>query len=220
MKLLHIFILLILIHSSLIGQQFEVFPKQIVIEKDCNEEIINGVLELWSLPSLPINIFNLRSDLCEIEFYSNGNKINKRDTLTTASKEKLKIEFRFKNYTEVNTEISFSTRHKKENVVQINLGSFNISHEEIKSGTTKNINVKNNCSDSIRVYFPKGGTVTGVTVHTNEFDMDFQESIIFGYGMDNKTNYIKFSKNEMGKYYIRYAACHWGNNFWLELTED
>jgi hypothetical protein len=217
MKLLQIIIIFTWFYGTLNGQYNEVFPKQVIIENDCNLEVINGVLKLWGPPDKPMKIFNLRSDLCEIEFFSDGNKIEIQDTLKTSTEEELEIKFRFTNYDSEIKEVYFSTLHTNENAIQINLGGFYISHEDVKSGKTKSINIKNNCSDSIQVFFPAGGTVTGVTVHNNAEEMAFIKSV--GFGMGDEVNYIKFAKTETGRYYIRYAACHWGENFWLEINK-
>ena len=217
MKYLLIAVILTCYSNDLYCQVNEVFPNQIIINRDCNEKVIEGTIELWGSRVEPIKVFDLRSDLCEMEFFIDGRKLGNMDTLFANTEEELIIQFSFKNYTSEEKIVKFSTPYKSENTVQINLGSYFISHKEVKSGETTRINVKNNCSDSIKVYFPVGGTITSVTVHVDEHNLDSRKSTSFG--MSRGVNYIRFARSEIGKYYIRYAACHWGENFWLELIE-
>jgi len=190
---------------------------QIIIEKDCHGDIISGSFILYSDSYVKTEVFNLSSSICDIEFFMEGKQLQPEDILILSDFGSIEIDFEFENDKSVIKEIYFSTLTKKENVIPIHMGSFQVLNEEIKEGLNKIINVSGICSDSIKIFFPYGGTISSVSLHKDKDDLNYSNSI--SYGVFGPNNFLTFSKADLGKHYLRFMACHWGNNFWLELKE-
>ena len=218
MRLLYKIVLLLIISNPLYSQFDAVLADQIIINEDCEGHKLTGKFKVYGPIGDSIKFYNLTSDICEMKFWQNGNEITSTDTIIMYDQKNYEIEFSFKFYKDEDLVIQYSTEYNQNKSIPIYTGSYYLTHKEVESGKKKIINLKENCSDSIRIYFPYGGTVTGVTVHENKKDKEFVKSI--GYGMGDETNYITFGINEVGKYYIRYAACWWGEDFWLELINE
>ena len=193
----------------------KLYSSPIFLGSACQGDILEGTVELSSIGNQPIRIYDLASELCEIEYYANGQKLSAKDTLTVPGRNNLKIQFKFKYYDSDDKIINYSTPFEKCNQVELKTGSYYVSHEDLRSGNLKYIDLRNNCSDSIKVYFAKGGTVTSVSVHCSETDERVQKFTTFGLGGGDQ--YIRFSRYEMCKYYLRYSACHWSAKLWLQL---
>lgn len=199
--------------------QFDVLViDQVIIQGDCEGQILESKFKIYGPSGDSIKLFNLSSNLCDIEFKHNERSILNNDTIVLYDQQEYEIEFTFKYSSQQENYLHYSTDFIENKVINVNTGSYYITHKEVESDSKKIINLKNNCSDSIRVYFPYGGTVTSVSVHENNKNMDFSKAI--GYGAGEPDNYITFGRNELGKYFVRYASCWWGEDFWLELINE
>jgi len=201
-----------------LSQSDRIFPNQVIVAKDCYEDIIEGSISLFNDNETPIEIFKLKSNLLDIAFHFNDIRICEDDTLMIPSEDLLEIKFKFRNNDNQDKLISYSSESNNENIIRINLGSYYISTEEVKSRKKKIINIKDNCSDSIKIFFPYGGTISSVSVYKNMNQTEITKSICYGFGEED--NFIKFGKNEIGIYYIKFMSCHWGENFWLQLINE
>ena len=64
--------------------------------------------------------------------------------------------------------------------------------------------------------FPYGGTVSGAILYIDSIQTKKEfKSISYHYG--GKGNFIKFSKADIGRYYVDFGSCHWGGEFWLTI---
>lgn len=159
----------------------------------------------------------------------NGKKLDPTRPLYLNKRKPLQCKLTFKRNLDKNqSEFTFQTHHKEflKNKIKINYGVYSITHEPIKEGREVIVNFSQSCNDSIRVYFPYGGTVSSVSLkkdkdstsikpplRTISYMIGFRED----YEKEGEKNYFTFSRSDIGKYYVNFSSCHWGNNFWLTI---
>ena len=70
--------------------------------------------------------------------------------------------------------------------------------------------------DSIRVYFPNGGTVSEVSFY---LDSTLKKKAFksISYSLMDTNNFLNFSKKDIGRYYACFGSCHWSKNFWFQI---
>lgn len=91
-----------------------------------------------------------------------------------------------------------------------------IPSEQISN--SNNIKIKfmetNEC-DSVRLYFPVGGTMTTVEIFK---DSTRQNKIIptLHFGLDD-ANHASIEKHIRGRFYLSYGSCHWGSEKWIYI---
>jgi len=115
------------------------------------------------------------------------------------------------------TILTFSSDHERYEVNEMNFefGADYLSVHQIISGKEVFVNFPEKCADSVKVYFPYGGTVSGASLYAHSTSEQSIKSLSYGIGEDG--NYLWFLKKDTGRYYVRYGACHWGNDFWLTV---
>jgi hypothetical protein len=89
----------------------------------------------------------------------------------------------------------------------------NVSREEIKEHKNIVIDLDNFKCDSVKIIFPKGGTVSSVALFKDSI-MDWK-TVYKGvsFGISDTLNYIYVSKKDTGVYYASFGSCHWGSDF-------
>ena len=138
------------------------------------------------------------------------------DTLFLSESNPLEFEIQYeRKFNKFQDILSFKT-DKEENLININYGEYNITSEAIRNGNNQVFNFVKSCNDSLVIHFPYGGTVSGVRLFKDSIVSNLPCKSLF-YGFMDKKNYLKFSKRNIGRYYVRFNACHWGNNFWLTI---
>jgi len=191
----------------------------ILIEKACADNMTQSTIRLYTSSDETIEIFDFRSNLRDL--YITGNEYqDKNSDRIEISKEKgaeLVINFHIPSKKD-QLSISFKTNESKNSFysIPITLNSFKITTEDIRNKSEVTLDISGSCSDSIRVYFPYGGTVSTVCVYREITEDSFIKST--GYYSGESDNYLTFPTSpEARRYFIRFGACHWANNFWLNL---
>lgn len=88
-----------------------------------------------------------------------------------------------------------------------------VSREEIKEHKNIVIDLDKFKCDSVKIIFPKGGTVSSVALFKDSI-MDWK-TVYKGvsFGISDTLNYIYVSKKDTGTYYASFGSCHWGSDF-------
>lgn len=194
------------------------FSKVIHIAQNCQEDSVSSTIEIQtdSRKNISIHSFDLVDHNFTILY--KGKEIDKSTILHVKKRKPLLLELKHRITDSQNPRyLKFKTNHPDflKNKIEMLYGSYIISNEDIRKGVEQVFKITESCSDSIVVRFPYGGTVSGVTLYKDSSSLDTPyKSISY---MFKQKNYLKFSKNEIDKYYISYRSCHWRNNFWLVL---
>ena len=195
------------------------FPNEIGIIENCgeNETSIKFNLETDSKKKIQIHNFNFNNQ--NFTLVVNGEKKYITDTLYVSKKNPLCIEIKFiRSLNSDQDDIRFKTNENKYqyNKIRIKYGEYNINSESVRNGEEQIFNFTESCNDSLIIHFPYGGTVSGVSIFKDSTKLDSPIKSV-SYGIMQEKNYLKFSKEEKDRYYVRFVACHWGNEFWLTI---
>lgn len=95
-------------------------------------------------------------------------------------------------------------------------GQYVITNDDMKTGKQHTVHISGSCSDSFKIYFPYGGTISTVRlcIDTPWNSQSFKH---FSYMKGSKDNYMIFTQADTGRYYIRFTSCHWGGGGRLTL---
>ena len=101
----------------------------------------------------------------------------------------------------------------KVRTIAVQYGEHFFGRDDMEDSTTKVLKVSGTCNDSIRLYFPPGGTITSVIM--NRQRDTFNKAI--SYNFYGNPNHITLSPADTGRYYVRFISCHWWNEYYIEL---
>lgn len=195
------------------------FPHEIGIIENCEENEILMKFDLETNSKKKIQVHTLQFNNQNFTLIVNGVKRSLKETLFISSQTPLHIEIKYKRtYNTSQGIFRFKTSKEEylENNINIKYGAYNITSESVRNGKECVINYTKNCNDSLTIHFPYGGTISGATLYKDSIKLDIPYKSI-SYGMMDEKNYLKFSKADIGSYYVRFGACHWGNEFWLTI---
>lgn len=195
------------------------FPSKIGIVENCegNEVSIKFELETDSRKKIQVHDFKFSNQ--DFTLIANGEKRINADKLFVSKKIPLQIEIIFKRKLSASQSlINFKTDddNYQNNDIRIIYGEYYIDSESVRSGKEQILNFSESCNDSLTIHFPYGGTVSGAAIFKDSTELDSPVKYV-SYGMLEEKNYLKFSQKEKGRYYVRFGACHWGNEFWLTI---
>lgn len=195
------------------------YPHKIGIIQSCNEKEVEFPIDITtgSKKSIKVHSFNL--DKTDFVIYIDNQQILKTDTFLLSENKSLKLKVRYKISTsEPASLFSFKTNLKKylDNQIKLSYGQYLITSREIREGKELLINISESCQDSVRVEFPYGGTVSSAVLYSDSSSAK-RELKSITYDLMEKGNYFVFSKTDIGRYYVDFGSCHWGNEFWLTI---
>lgn len=218
-KLVYLLVLIITTSFSTKEEADIWFPGRVVILENCNSRTITTEFTIKTNSRKKIKLHSFELSDTEVAVRINGKEMHSTDIVDLKKKKPLTVKLEYKRArNKKQEEFTFKSDQKGfvENNIQIEYGSHYISHESVRSGKETVLSLTESCNDSIRVYFPYGGTFSGATLYKDSISFDTPyKSVSYGFG--DPVNYIKLSKKDIGRYYVRYGACHWGNSFWLDI---
>lgn len=189
-----------------------------IINENCDGLRVNSTVGIYSfMPEEQMHVYNISSNAKEFKCFINKKQVSEPDTLIIPPEEILELEIEFKNtINQTDKVIKFKTiGSEEEHEIDIYTGSFNVTEAQQINSREKSIKISESCLDSINIFFPYGGTVSSVTIYKDSLDTNFIKETSYAYEEGN--NYIKFHKNEIGKYFVYFGTCHWDENYWLTL---
>jgi len=195
------------------------FPNEIGIIGNCEGNEISVKFDLETDSKKKILVHNFKFNNQNFILTANGEQRSITDTLLVSGKSPLRIEIKFKRSLETNqANFSFKTNTNNylNNDIRIKYGVYHINSESVRNGEEQFLNCTESCNDSLTIHFPYGGTVSGVSLYKDSTELGPPIKSV-SYGIMEEKNYLKFSKEEKGRYFVRFGACHWGNEFWLTL---
>lgn len=225
MKINLIFAITILISGSCFSQITDIeqyyvsYPNEIGVIESCSKGSNDFILNLKTNSKEPIEIFSFKLEKYEFEIYSNDMLISKSDTLRISLNNPNILKLKFLNTDILRPKIfSFKTSNKEDSncEVNINYGEYYLESRNFKDGLDQEIKISESCSDSIKIVFPYGGTISDVYISNDSLTTN-KPIKRFSYYHGGENNFVVFSKNEIGTYYVRFGSCHWGSQFWLHL---
>jgi len=211
--------ILVMLSSFVSKDNIYIIPREIGIIENCEGNEAVAKIEIRTNSEQKIAICSFELDNIEFTLRANGKELSKSDVVYLDEENPLAIELKY-TIPEHNrpSHFKFMTDLPEylENTVQLNYGAFFIMHKDIQEAEEQVFNLTESCNDSIRVHFPRGGTRSSATLYKDSISTDSPYRRV-SYLIMDEGNYLTFSREDIGRYYVRYMACHWGNNFWLRI---
>jgi uncharacterized protein YneR len=225
MKIYLIFAFTILLSSFCFCQisqseQFYVFyPNKVGVIQSCSKSSDSFTLEIRTNSEKPIDIFSFKLMGHNFVILSNNIPISKSDTIRVSSNNQVNLIVKYTRTEDLLPKtFSFKTNNKEDSncVVNIHNGEYFLNSRNLKKDLIQEIEISKSCSDSIKVFFPYGGTMSDVKIFKDSITIDKPlESISYFDG--EETNFIMFSKKNLVTYYVHYGSCYSSSKFWLKL---
>jgi hypothetical protein len=91
-----------------------------------------------------------------------------------------------------------------------------VTHDQLREGGELKLDFPDDC-DSLRIYFPAGGTVTHAGLYKDSLlNEEIASTPSFGL-MDNGNNFMTLNKDKTGRFFLNYGSCHWGSRMWIVI---
>lgn len=220
MKLLTVVFSILLLTSFKKKEEVYIwYPRTIAVVQDCNGQEVELVVAITteSLKKISVHSFSLHES--DFTIYKNNEVFSASDTLTLSKNSPLtlKVKYTLQSSNKPET-FAFKTNIDaySNNQIKLGYGQYSISANDIKDGKEQTINVTESCRDSIKVFFPYGGTISGATLYSDS-TRSTREFKSVSYEMMQEGNYLTFTKADVGRYFVDYGSCHWGGEFWLTI---
>ncbi len=219
MKILTLFFsVLLLISSKQKEETYIWFPNEVGVVQNCDGQDSEIVIEITTESNKKINVHSFALDKSTFTIYKDNKVFKETDTLILTKKSPIKLKVKFKISKDNATKFFFKTNIKKylNNQVNIVYGQHIITTKEVREKKEQFINLTESCQDSVRVFFPYGGTISSATLYKDSSSTN-KELKSISYGMMDKENYLTFKKADIGRYFVEFGSCHWGGEFWITV---
>ena len=189
------------------------------VPQNCAGDTVEIKVEIWS-EAENIGLTNFFSPNKTTTFYYGSKLISKSDVFYVGAQRTVFLTVRYVIEEGKENWIIFNSNSKQQpdGVIKINHGEYTVPVERplLDNNTEYDVPLTSSCNDSLRVYFPYGGTITSISL--NKFGAkDSADLKWISYGMHDKNNYMSFAKSDTGRYAVMLSACHWGGHFILNL---
>lgn len=220
MKLLTILLSILLLTSFISKDEVHIsFPNKLGVVQTCNGEEVEILIEISTESLKKINVHSFSLDKSDFTIFNHKKAHTVSDTLTLSKKNPLMLKVKYKLQASYKpTTFTFKTDIDKysNNQIKLNYGEYFITTRNIREREEQFINVSENCQDSIKVFFPYGGSISGATLYTDSTST--QKAIkSVSYGIMEEGNFMTFTKADVGRYFVDFGSCHWGGEFWLTV---
>jgi hypothetical protein len=195
------------------------FPDEVGVVQTCIGQDVEIKIEITTESVKKINVHSFALGQFDFSLFKDNKPLTLTDTTFLSKNSPLTLKVKYKiQSSDKPTTFSFKTNLDKYSTNQIKLsyGQYMVTTSDIRSGKEQFINVTESCQDSIKVFFPYGGTVSGATLYsdTTQTKKEFKS---LSYGIMEEGNFLTFTKADVGRYFVDFGSCHWGGEFWLTI---
>jgi hypothetical protein len=220
MKILTVILTLFFLTSF--NQKDEVyiwFPDEVSVVQTCIGQDVEIKIEITTGSLKKIKVHSFALEQFDFSLFKDNKMLTQSDTIFLSKNSPITLQVKYKiQSTEMPTSFSFKTNLKNylNNQIKFSYGKHLVTTNDIRESNEQFINVSESCQDSIKVFFPYGGTISDVILYSDSTQTRKEyKSVSYGYGEDG--NFIHFSKADLGRYYVDFGSCHWGGDFWLTI---
>ena len=193
------------------------FPSEFAIRDTCKLTKISQTLTIKTSSEIPIKIYSLNLSPFDNALFINAKQISVSDTFSISKSNPLVILIKLNEIPKVKDGLSVSyvydNGEKYGGSINFHLGDLVIKNNDVEIKKEQIIDFSKMCSDTIRIYFPYGGTASTISIYKAANRKNIFRQV--GYSHGDAENYLVFAKADIGKYYVKFSSCHWGSNFWL-----
>lgn len=199
------------------------YPRHINVLPNCGATALSLDVPFTTNTVNEIKLYGLTINSNECALLYNGKVVQAQDTISlTATKPViLKIRFAAIPTNQDGLNLSFQTSIDsmaifRRGAIQLLFKEYVISQYGLDTQHDHIVALSKTCLDSIKVYFPSGGTETGVSLFESPKSEKPIRSIWYQFG-NKANNYITFSKKDIGRYFVVMSSCWSGQSFWLTI---
>lgn len=91
-----------------------------------------------------------------------------------------------------------------------------ITHDQLRAQKEIALLLPKTC-DSVKIYFPPGGTTTGAALFMDSTMKNKVCSTPSFAINESSLGFMTISTQMKGKFYLSYGSCHWGSQIWITL---
>ncbi len=214
-------LILISFQSRKPDKYFEYQNEYFVIE-NCGDKEVELTSTIKPLSSKKIGLHSFLSPNNSFSVYLGSKKITKKDTIFLEGNKPLVLTFKFKIESgSVTNWLTFKSTAKtqSEGRIKFKHGEIEVETNNVTNGEPIEVKISDLCSDSVKIWFPYGGTITTVCLTK----VDLEDSLYntsfpcLSYSLMELNRYMWIYKKDTGRYNVSFSSCHWGNNFILDL---
>ena len=220
MKILTLVFSILLLTSFMQKEEVYIwYPHELGVVQTCNGQEVELLIEVTTEATKKIKVHSFSLDKSMFTIYLDNKAFTETDTITLSKNKTLHLKVKYKLLSSDKPKtFTFKTDIEKysNNQIKLSYGQFLISTNDIREKREQIINISESCQDSIKVFFPYGGTVSSATLYNDSIQTK-KEFKSVSYRFRGGGNYMMFSKEDIGRYYVDYGSCHWGGEFWLRI---
>jgi hypothetical protein len=198
-------------------------PYSINVLPNCGLQAFEREFPITTNSKETVRLYSFKTNSSEYSLFYEDKKINEQDSISlTVSKPALfKVKFETIPKNQDSLFISFETSIDsmeifRKGAIHLLFKEFIIPRYPFNEEKNYVVELSKSCLDSIKVYFPFGGTETSISVYNSQNEKKSLRSIWYQLG-DNEKNYITFYKKDVGRYFIRQASCWTADSYWLTI---
>ena len=195
------------------------FPHEIGVVETCVGQDVEIKIEITTESDKKIKVHSFSLGQFDYSLFKDNKPLTLTDTTFLSQNSPLTLKVKYKiQSSDKPTTFSFKTNLDKylTNQIKLSYGQYMVTTSDIRAGKEQFINVSESCQDSIKVFFPYGGTVSGATLYS-ETTQTKKEFKSLSYGIMDEENFLTFTKADVGRYFVDFGSCHWGGEFWLTI---
>ena len=197
------------------------YPYQINVLPNCSVKSFERSVPITTNSKSVVKLYSLKTNSNEYILLYNGKEVQEEDTVSlTGTKPAIfTVKFETMPKNQDSLYFSFKTNTSKEifkkGQIKLLFKEYNIARNEISSEKVQTVELSQSCLDSINVYFPFGGTETHISLYDPQ---NLQKPIkSIWYQLFSNTNYMTFSRKDIGRYFVTLSSCWSGTEFWLTI---
>lgn len=199
------------------------YPYQVNVLPNCNNKPFDRTFPFTTNSKREVSLFSFKTNSNEFILLYEDKEIKENDTISLTEKKPAIFKIRFKGvprkqdsvYLSFETSVDSMEIFRKGSI-QFLFNKYVISQDEVMDRKSQIVELSKSCLDKINVIFPFGGTETFIDLY-NSKNLKKPFKTIWYEFKPNAKNYITFSKKDVGRYLVKFAAHHWGTGFWLTI---
>ncbi|MGC4102862.1 hypothetical protein [Ferruginibacter sp.] len=197
-------------------------PYTVNILPNCGARDFEKEFSITTNSNEAIKLYNFNTHGTEYRIFYEGKKVEEKDSisLTALKPAVFKIRFDTMPRNQDSLHLTYTTSIDsmeifKQGYIHFLFKGFIISRFPF---TEKDyvVELSKSCLDSIRVYFPSGGTETGTRLYRSGNLKKMFRYIWYNWG-DDKKSFITFYRKDIGRYLVQQASCWTADSFWLTI---
>lgn len=196
------------------------YPFEVLLKSDSfGNSSANVTISTNSKKAILIDGIYPNSERYCVEF--DNIRVNENDVLSLAKDKPVALKIYLLNdeleRTPAILHFSSSNPDYAKNKIRVQANTVDILSKDMRTGKVE-LEISNFATDSVLIRFPYGGTISSARIWKNsERNKEDLIGSLNGYEVGSKENYLVWSKNDLGAFFVNFGSCHWSADFQLVM---